>query len=100
MWLGKRGIVEKKFDTDFGGALEAYVTLRRSGKKLVTLRSCNVGFPPPDHITHHEIVSWEIVRRKGKRFKKQVVTEVDLMMEYNEKGTWWCPYCITLRPFK
>ena len=100
MWLGKRGIVEKKFDTDFAGALEAYVTLKKAGKKLVTLRSCNVGWRPPDHIIHHEVVSYKVVRRHGKRYKQKIVDEVDLMNDYNTRGIWWCPYCIKLRPFK
>lgn len=100
IWLGKRGLVRKEFEHDFSDALRTYALLKSNGKKLVTLRCMNVGFPPPSHITHHEEVSWQIVTRRGKRLRRKTVTVVNLMGQHNEKGVWWCPYCIQLRPFK
>jgi hypothetical protein len=41
-----------------------------------------------------------VVTRKGKKFKKKVITVVNFMDEYNQKGIWWCPYCIKLRRFE
>ena len=99
-WLGKKGLVRKRFDDDFGAALKFYCLLREGGKKVVTLRSCNVGFPPPKRITEHEVQTWEVVTRRGKKYKRRVTTTVDLMEEYNLRGIWWCPYCIKLRKFK
>jgi hypothetical protein len=76
MWLGKKGfMVEKKFDTDFKSALAAYVTLKEANKRYVTLRSLNAGFSPPDRIARR-------------------------MRQYNDKGIYWCPYCIQLREFR
>jgi hypothetical protein len=100
MWKGKKGyIVEKKFDNDFAGALDAYTTLKAAGKKWVTLRCCNVGFAPPRNITHAPVATYKIVTRGGKKYKKKVITETDLMPEYNAKDVWWCPFCIKLRRF-
>lgn len=104
MWKGKTGyIVEKKFDNDFAGALDAYTTLKAAGKKYVTLRCCNTGFAPPSSITHAPVATYEIVTRvrggKRKKFKKKVITETNLMEEHNAKGIWWCAYCIQLRRF-
>lgn len=101
LWLGKKGMVEKKFDEDFGGALKAYTLLLQHGKRLVTLRCCNVGFAPPLSITQHEVIRYEVITRKGKKYKRKVYDAVDLMeTKYNPAGVWWCPYCIKLRPFK
>lgn len=95
----KRGkFVRKRFHEDVGGAIKFYTeNLDRTG---ITLHADNHGYPPPLRITEHERETWEIVRRKGKKFKKKVITVVNLMEEYNRKGIWWCPYCIKLRRFE
>lgn len=99
-WRGKNGnIVAKPFDDDFGKAIETYAKLQAAGKQLVTLRSCNVGFAPPDRITHHERTTYKAVMRGGKKYKKKVTEIIDLMPALNRKGVWWCPYCIQLRRF-
>ena len=100
MWLGKNGyIVEKDFGIDLTGAIEAYMTLKVAKKKWVTLRSKNVGFPPPPRIAEREDITWKIVRRKGKRYRMKVVEIVNAMHEHNIQGDWWCPYCRELRKF-
>lgn len=93
--------MKKAFDQDFGAALRMYYQVKSSGRNAVTLRCCNVGFPPPKWITHHPVTSWEIVKRRGKRYKRKVVTHEDLLeTRYNAVGVWWCPFCIQLRRFK
>jgi hypothetical protein len=99
-WVKDKRIARKGFGTDFGAALERYETLKRRGMKLVVLRCTNVGFPPPSRLTAHEIESWKIVRRNGKRYKKKVVTVVNLLEELNAEGKFWCPYCIKVLPFR
>lgn len=100
-WVGKKKtIVHKVFDEDFGGALELYTKLKEARRAGVTLRCMNVGFAPPRRITHHEVERWELVRKRGKRYKRKVIDVVDMMKDYNARGIWWCPYCITLRRFK
>lgn len=101
-WIGtkKKVIVHKIFAEDFGGALELFGKLKSAGRKGVTLRCMNVGFPPPKRITEHEVVKWEVVRKRGKRYKRKVVTHVDMLHDMNARGIWWCPYCIQLRRFK
>lgn len=97
IWRKKGKWVRKRFGNDLGEAIALY---EAKHDQHPTIHSDNVGFPPPDRITHHERVKWEIVVKKGKRYKKKVVTVHNLMREYNDKGVWWCPYCIKLRPFK
>lgn len=100
IWLGKQGMVRKGFEHDFSDALRTYDLLRSSGRKLVTLRCKNVGFPPPSSITQHEVITWRVVTRSGKRRKAKTLTYVNRMSELNDVGKWWCPYCIKLLPFK
>lgn len=96
----KRTMVRKTYDTDFALALERYHDLRSKGYTLVTLRCANVGFSPPARLIADEVETWEVVTRKGKRFKKKVITVVDHMEELNLEGKYWCPYCIKVLPFR
>jgi rubrerythrin len=100
IWLGKKGLVRKEFEEDFGDALRTYHLLKSNGRKLVTLRCMNVGFPPPESVTAEEVVTWKAVTRKGKRYKVKDIATVNRMPALNDEGIWWCPYCIQLRPFK
>ena len=79
MWVVKKGgeprIICKEFDHDFPSAVELYWKLKVAGKKMATLRCCNVGYGPP--------VKYE-----------------NAMMAYNRQGIWWCPYCMQLRRFE
>lgn len=104
IWLGKKGLVRKDVGQDFGEGLRIHALLKSNGRKLVTLRCKNVGFPPPERITAHPVVTYERVRRRrgGKTvyLRKKTITYVNRMHELNDKGIWWCPYCILLRPFK
>jgi hypothetical protein len=79
MWSIRKGgenrIICKEFDHDFPSALELYVKINLAGKKMCTLRCCNVGYAPPER--YHES-----------------------MMAYNKEGIWWCPYCMKMRRFE
>jgi hypothetical protein len=99
-WFSKKKgkYVRKRFHEDLGAALKFFgENQHRPG---ITLHPDNHGYPPPKRITEHERVTWEVVRRKGKKYKKKVVTIVNLMNDYNAKGIWWCSYCVKLRRFK
>jgi hypothetical protein len=74
IWLGKRRLVRKEYGQDFSEALRTYYLLKSHGKKVVTLRCQNVGFPTPKSVRY--------------------------MQAANLKGIYWCSYCIQLRRFK
>jgi hypothetical protein len=94
---GKR--LRKKFNDDFRDALKFYTQCKDKELPCV-LHSDNTGFPPPQSITKHPKVRYEIVRHKGKRVKKKIEYTINLMTKYNDRGIWWCPYCIRLFEFK
>lgn len=96
-WQKKGKWVRKRFYDDVGAAIRFYAD--RLDRPGITLHCDNMAFPPPKAITEYRRQSWKIVRIKGKKFKKKVFTVINLMEEYNQKGVWWCPYCIKLRRF-
>lgn len=79
MWVavrsGKKKIVAIDFEHDLAGALDLYHKIKVAGKPMATMRCKNVGFEPLD-------------KYLGK------------MAAYNQKGVWWCPYCMQLRRFE
>lgn len=105
---GKNVIICHEFENDFSGALALYLKVK--GKRpLVTLRSCNVGFPPPEKYRPHtvdqkKVVGHKVVKRNGRKKRVRIVRteEVDVvpMQELNLKGIWWCPYCREMRKFQ
>lgn len=114
LWLVKKNgrltIIEKTFENDLSSAMELYLKVKMAGKHKATLRSMNVGFPPPEEyrprFEKNRIPTGrtKIVKRGGKRYRKKlyrtVETEVIPMEELNLKGTWWCPYCREMRKFQ
>lgn len=96
---GKRFIV-KEFGDDLASAEDLYLRVRSLGAPFVTLRCCNVGFPPPEKYRPYikKMVRKERVRRKIKRTIVEI--EVIPMIEVNLKGVWWCPYCRQMRKFR
>lgn len=100
-WLGKSGKIQRKdFEHNFSEALDLYGKLVVGERKFVTLRCCNISFPPPDKFADREEV---VVIRNGKRYKGQKMIEPRMYHERmhgaNVKGAWWCPYCIKMRKF-
>lgn len=114
MWVVKGPrIIVKEFEDNLAEALELYDKARKAGKKMVTLRCANVGFPPPDKYADHEPI-YKTRRRKGKQRRvlkngEPVIIGYELIEPrvYQErmrhlnvlKGIWWCPYCMKLRSF-
>lgn len=96
------------FGNDLAGAEALYAKVAAAGKPFATLRSCNVGFPPPEKYRPYvkQMVKKERVRvrRKGRHVTriKRTIVDVDVtpMIEVNLKGVWWCPYCRQMRKFR
>ena len=101
LWIAKGKLIRKPFEHDLMGAVELYTKLVRAERKGATLRSCNMGFPPPDKYADRAEV---IVIRNGRKFKakQMIVPRVyhERMHGINVKGAWWCPYCMKMRRFE
>lgn len=92
LWVAKGRRQRKDFGHDIAGARELENKLLRAGRKDVTLRCKNYGFPPPEKYQPYHV----IVRRGKKRFRATRVP----MKALNLRGIFWCPYCMKLRRFK
>lgn len=105
----KKRFTVMEFGNDLASAEALYARVCASSKPFATLRCCNVGFPPPEKYrpyqwTEKVKTGTTIVKRRGKRYRKtkyrEVVHDVDPMIEVNLKGAWWCPYCRQMRKFR
>jgi hypothetical protein len=97
IWVTSRDgdyeIFRHECGNDLDEAIRVYtLVLNSSKRRLATLRSDNVGYPPPDKWHPH------VVYKKKGKFRKPV--KVDPMKKWNRKGWWWCPYCRHLRRFQ
>lgn len=98
IWLDKQGRrIEKKPGPMFPGlnfvdALELYHKVGKLGRRGLTLRCTNVGFPPPQRLLPHTIT-------KVKRGRRREFLRLPLK-KLNKRGIWWCPYCMRLRRFQ
>jgi hypothetical protein len=91
-------IVQHDCQNDLGAALKIYN--RVLGKRrMVTLRSCNVGFPPPEQYQPGYILKRNMERKK-KSEPKFIEKYVQPMKGINRKGILWCPYCREMRKFQ
>lgn len=105
---GSYTIIRKEFGNDLTEALRIYQLATQAEKPLATLRSNNVGFPPPPKYrpyTRHKKVKKQVaVLSGGRRVKRTQVSlesyEIIPMEKYNLKGWWWCPYCREMRKFQ
>jgi hypothetical protein len=101
-------IIRKDFDGDLDAAIELYTKAKRGGKRLVTLMSPNVAFPPPEKYRPYTRRTVEVrevkVMRNGKYVtrKQKTLTPkyIDPMLNLNRKGIFWCPYCREMRKFQ
>lgn len=102
IWWSKKGkrFIEKKFGNDLPSAMKLHAQVVQLGAPMATLRSCNVGFAPPDHLRPHTKTMYRKVKRGRKIKRVPVEVSITPMREYNLKGAWWCPYCIKLRKFE
>ena len=99
-WFKKGQVIEIECGEDIARAIEIYDKAQAAGRKGVTLRCANVGFPAPKRVTEAEAykIVTKKVKGKKKRFKKKVI--VNRMRELNAKGWFWCPFCIKFRKFE
>lgn len=101
LWVGKNKKGKTQiFERDCGYDLTEAVRIRdlcvKGGKKSVTLRCKNTGFPPPERLMPHP--QYVVVEKKGKRYKKRVGT-INPLSELNLQGIYWCPFCMKVRKF-
>lgn len=94
IWVHNGSLKRRKFGADLAAAVEHYTKAVQASKRGATLRCCNIGFAPPEHLRPHE----RVVKLKGR--KKPTKVRVTPMRKLNrERGLWWCPYCMHLRTF-
>src|SRR3954447_6645300 len=101
-------IIRKEFGDDLDGAVELYMKAKKGGKRLVTLMSPNVAFPPPEKYRPYTRRTVEVrevkVMRNGRYVtrKQKTLTPkyIDPMLNLNRKGIWWCCYCREFRKFQ
>ena len=86
----------KDCEHDLGQALEIYQRVKSAGRRMVTLRSCNVGFPPPEKYLEY----WVKKSRRNGRAKEIYYVHKVPMRKMNLKGAYWCPYCREMRKFQ
>jgi hypothetical protein len=102
LWVKDGRVVRHDFEHDLAEAIRVHSLAMRAGRKAVTLRCCNMAFPPPDKYADREPV---VVTHptNGKRYKGQKIIEpkqyIRRMGQLNAKGIWWCPYCMQMRRF-
>lgn len=101
-------IIRKEFDGDLDAAIDLYMKAKQAGKRLVTLMSPNVAFPPPEKYRPYTRRTVEVrevkVLRNGKYVtrKQKTLTPKYIvpMLKLNRKGIWWCCYCREFRKFQ
>jgi hypothetical protein len=101
-------IIRKEFDNDLDGAIELYMKAKKGGKRLATLMSPNVAFPPPEKYRPYtrrtvEVREVRVIRQgEPKKVKRKTLVTKDIvpMQGLNRKGIFWCPYCREMRKFQ
>jgi hypothetical protein len=103
-WIqeGENGytIREHDCDTDLGEAMKIYMRVKAAGRRMPTLRSRNVGFPPPENWQPYYEKVVTKVKRRGRIRRIIDWEERTPMLKANAKGIYWCPYCREMRKFK
>jgi hypothetical protein len=109
LWVKPKGgsyeIIRHEYGTDLKEAMRVYHLALQAGKKLATLRSNNVAFPPPPQYMPHTRKRIKKVKKRlagGKtKTSKTLETYTVIPMErLNLKGFYWCPYCREMRKFQ
>lgn len=95
LWVSRGQVKRKDFEHDLSGALtfHLWASANAGTSTHITLRCCNVAFPPPVKFQPHA----KEVKVKGQR--KPVTVTVQPMRGLNRKGIFWCPYCMKMRRF-
>lgn len=103
-WVVKKGsdyaIMIHDCGNDLQEAMRVYSKLQGVGRRLVTLRSANVGFPPPEKYQPGWVTRKRKVTTKGRTRVKRVPILVVPMNKLNRRGIFWCPYCREMRKFQ
>jgi hypothetical protein len=103
LWINPhtKKIERKPFGADHSGAVKLYARVVKAGRKGVTLRCMNMGFPPPDQYADREEVIIKLPGGKAQKGKRMITPQVYLqrMGALNLRGIWWCPFCCELRKF-
>lgn len=99
LWVKDKKVHRHGVGSDLAEGLRIYgLALQSESRTAVTLRCCNISFPPPDKYADREEV---IVVKGKKRYKGTKITEpkryVDRMSQLNLKGIFWCGYCMKMR---
>ena len=66
---------------------------KRADKVLLTLRSCNAAFPPPEKYQEYKLENY------GTKREPKWVKVLFRMERTNAKGIYWCPFCRQFRRF-
>lgn len=108
LWIRNKKVQRKDCGHDLMEAMRIFMLATEAGRKGVTLRCKNMGFPPPAKYLPYEakmkkpLDKPKIIRKDGKRYVKKfevVVITKNPMKDLNTQGIWWCPYCMKLRRF-
>lgn len=85
---------------DLYEALRIYtLAVKSPGRKAVTLRCANLGFPPPRKL-QPRVIKFNPPKRSRRTGELVYEARVTPMEKMNRDGIWWCPFCIKLRRFK
>lgn len=104
IWVKSDGTLKQvRCGFDFSKALKIYTLAVKQQKRAATLRSDNVGFPPPLKFADTMLVPIGRSKRTRKIVHKRVLIEPPQyqtkMRKLNIRGVFWCPYCIKPRKF-
>lgn len=96
LWIAHGKIQRKKTGYDLAEAMRIRDLVKAAGRSGVTLRCCNMGFPPPEKLQARTITFDAPKLVRGKRVMS---VRLNPMRKRNAQGVWWCPYCMQLRRF-
>lgn len=91
LWVKDGRVIRKNFGADLSGAIQLYGKAAAAEKRGLTLLCCNMGFAPPEELQPRIVTGM----RRGVKVTGKLVP----LKKLNEKGIWYCPYCMKLRRF-
>lgn len=96
---GDYEIVVHDCGNDLNKAIQVYGRVKGK-RKMVTLRSANVGFPPPEKYQPYYLTRYKKEKIGRKMVRVPVHVRKVPMKPLNNKGIYWCPYCREMRRFQ
>lgn len=85
---------------DLTMAVSIYTRVKQAGRKFTTLRSCNVGFAPPEKYHPYWVTKKKKEVVKGRTIRVPHHVRKLPMKPLNNRGIFWCPYCREMRRFQ